>query len=62
MRFHVYYLYIWYGIIAVGSAGMIIDGSFTTIMFVGAVIDMLIPTVIYFAWRGYKSRQMEKLK
>lgn len=57
MKFHVYYLYIWYGIIAVGSLSQMIQGTFGTLMFVGSLIDMAIPTVIYFAYLAYKKKK-----
>lgn len=52
----------WYALVAFGSIGLALDGTFNELYFVGAVIDMLIPTVAYFAIKGYKDRKekMEK--
>lgn len=57
LRFHVWYLYIWYGLVSFSSLVLISRGFDLMTVFGAALVDMAIPTIIYLVmnWKNYKT-------
>ena len=54
LRFHIWYLYIWYGLVTVSGLVLLTKGFSLNMVLGGVMVDMTIPTIIYLAWKKYK--------
>ena len=50
LRFHIWYLYIWYGLVVLASLTLLAKGFSLKFVLGAALVDMAIPTVIYLVW------------
>lgn len=54
LRFHIWYLYIWYGLVCFSGIILLTKGFGLNMVLGGVLVDMSIPTIIYLFFRYRK--------